>query len=73
MELHPVILEDGTLELLVASWTLKKSEKEMLYSFFNDLKVPMGYCANPKRLVNMREFKFNYGPLKVHDCHVIMT
>ena len=41
--------------------------------FFNELKVPMGYCANPKRLVNMRELKFNYGPMKAHDCHVIMT
>ena len=37
------------------------------------MKVPMSYCANPKRLVNMRELKFNYGPMKAHDCHVIMT
>ena len=21
----------------------------------------------------MRELKFNYGPMKAHDCHVIMT
>ena len=28
---------------------------------------------NPKRPVNMRELKFNYGPIKAHDCHVIMT
>ena len=33
----------------------------------------MGYCANPKRLVNMRELKFNYDPMKAHDYHVIMT
>ena len=33
----------------------------------------MGYCANPKRLVNMRELKFNYDPMKAHDCHAIMT
>jgi hypothetical protein len=72
-ELHPVVLEDGQLELLVAPWTLKKEEKCVLISFFNELKVPMGYCANPKRLVNMRELKFNYGNMKAHDCHVIMT
>jgi hypothetical protein len=72
-ELHPVVLEDGQLELLVAPWTLKKEEKRVLISFFNELKVPMGYCANPKRLVNMRELKFNYGNMKAHDCHVIMT
>ena len=50
-----------------------EEEKRALISFFNELKVPMGYCANPKRLVNMRELKFNYGPMKAHDCHVIMT
>ena len=33
----------------------------------------MVYYVNPKRLVNMRELKFNYGPMKAHDCHVIMT
>ena len=33
----------------------------------------MGYYANPKRLVNIRELKFNYGPMKAHDYHVIMT
>ena len=72
-ELHPVELENGQFELLVASWTLKKEEKRALICFFNELKVPTGYCANPKRLVNMRELKFNYGPMKAHDCHVIMT
>jgi hypothetical protein len=59
-ELHPIELENGQLELPVASWTLKKEEKLALISFFNELKVLMGYCANPKRLVNMRELKFNY-------------
>ena len=52
-ELHPMELENGQSELSVASWTLKKEEKRALISFFNELKVPMGYCANPKRLVNM--------------------
>ena len=72
-ELYPVELENGQFELSVASWKLKKKEKCALISFFNELKVPMGNCANPKRLVNMRELKFNYGPMKAHDCHVIMT
>ena len=72
-ELHPMALEDGQFKLLVASWTLKKKEKHALISFFNELIVPTGYCANPKRLVNMRELKFNYGPMKAQDYHVIMT
>ena len=71
--LHPVELENGQFELSIASWTLKKEEKRALISFFDELKVSMGYCVNPKRLVNMRELKFNYGPMKAHDCHVIMT
>ena len=71
--LHPVELENGQFELSIASWTLKKEEKCAFISFFNELKVPMGYYANPKRLVNMRELKFNYGPMKAHACHVIMT
>ena len=50
-----------------------KEEKRALISFFNELKVLMGYCANPNRLVNMRELKFNYGFMKAHDSHVIMT
>ena len=72
-ELHLVALEDGQFELPVASWTLKKEEKHALISFFNELEVPTGYCANPNRLVNMRKLKFNYGCMKGHDCHVIMT
>jgi hypothetical protein len=72
-ELHPVELENGQFELSVVSWTLKKEEKCAFISFFNELKVLTGYYANPKRLVNMRELKFNYGPMKAHDCHVIMT
>ena len=66
-ELHFVALEDGQFKLSVASWTWKKEEKHALISSFNELKVPMGYCANPKRLVNMRELKFNYGCMKAHD------
>ena len=72
-EPHPVELENSQFELLVVSWTLKKEEKRALISFFNELKVLMSYCANPKRLVNMRELKLNYGCMKAYDCHVIMT
>ena len=66
-------LENGQFELPVASWTLKKEEKRTLISFFNELKIPMGYYANPKRLVNMRELKFNSGCMKARDYHVIMA
>jgi hypothetical protein len=52
---------------------LEEGKKCALISFFNELKVLTGYCANPKRLVNMRELKFNYGCMKAHDCYVIMA
>ena len=65
-------LEDGQFKLPVASLTLKKEEKRALVSFFNELNVLTGYYANPKRLVNIRELKFNYGCMKAFDYHVIM-
>ena len=72
-ELHPITLEDGTNKLPVASWTISKGEKEKLLSFFDELKVPTGYCANLKRLVNMKQFKLNISGMKAHDYHVMMT
>jgi len=72
-ELHPITLEDGTKKLPVASWTLSKGEKEKLLSFFDELKVPTGYCANLKRLVNMKRLKLNISGMKAHDYHVMMT
>ena len=52
---------------------IEEGRKACAFSFFNELKVSTGYCVNPKRLVNMRELKFNNGPMKAHDYHVIMT
>ena len=43
-----------------------------LCSFLHELKVPTGYCANTKRLVNMKELTFNMSCVKAHDCHVMM-
>ena len=72
-QLHPITLEDEQKKLPVASWTLTKAEKETLLSFFNELKVSTGYCANLNRLVNIRELKFNSSSMKAHDYHVMMT
>ena len=44
-----------------------------MLSFFDELKVPTGYCANLKRLVNMKQLKLNISGMKAHDCHVMMT
>src|SRR5579859_3206800 len=72
-ELHPITMKDGQKKLPVASWTLTKAEKGTLLSFFNDLKVPSGYCGNLKRLVNIKDLKFNISSIKAYDCHVMMT
>jgi hypothetical protein len=52
---------------------LEKWRKGNGMFFLNELNVLMGYCANSKRLVNMRELKFNFGCMNAHDYHVIMT
>ena len=72
-ELHPIKQPDGQFKLPVASWTLNKEERDMLITFFDELKVLTGYSANPRRLVNKSEHKFNYSCMKAHDCYVIMT
>jgi hypothetical protein len=72
-ELHPIIQPDGKKKLPVASWTLDNNEKRKICSFFHELKVPTGYSSNIRRLVNMKELKFNMSCMKAHDCHVIMT
>jgi len=72
-ELHPKLQPDGTHKLLVASWTLETKVKKKLLSFFHELKVPIGYCSNIRRLANMKDLKFDMHLMKAHDCHVIMT
>ena len=73
LELHPKLQPDGTQKLLVVSWTLEIEEKKKLLSFFHELKVPISYCSNIRRLANMKDLKFNMHLMKAHDCHVIMT
>ena len=73
LKLHPVLQPDGTNKLPVASWTLGTKEKEKLLSFFHELKVPIGYNSNIRRLANMKDLKFNMNLMKAHDCHVIFT
>ena len=72
-ELHPLTLPDGKKKLPVASWSLETKEKERLLQFFHELKVPIGYSSNIRRIANMKDLRFNMSCLKAHDCHVIMT
>ena len=72
-ELHPLTLPDGKKKLPVASWSLETKEKERLLWFFHELKVPIGFSSNIRRIANMKDLKFNMSCLKAHDCHVIMA
>ena len=72
-ELHPIVQANGKKKLPVASWTLGDVEKGKICSFFNELKVPTGYSSNIRRLVNMKEKKFNMGCMKAHNCHIMMA
>jgi hypothetical protein len=38
----------------------------------HDLKVPLGYSSNFKRLVSVKDMKMNLNSMKSHDCHVLM-
>ena len=38
----------------------------------HELKVPIGYSSNIRRIANMKDLKFNMSCLKAHDCHVII-
>jgi hypothetical protein len=72
-ELHPELQPNGIKKLPVVAWTLGIEEKKNLLSFFHGLKLPTDYCSNIRRLVNMKDLKFNMNLMKAHDCHIIMT
>jgi hypothetical protein len=42
-------------------------------SVLHDLKVPLGYSSNFKKLVSVKDMKMNFNLMKSHDCHVLMT
>ena len=68
-DLHPRAKGKRTY-LLVAPWSLSKSEKKVLCKRLFDFKGPDGYCSNISRGVSVEECKVS--GLKSHDCHVLM-
>jgi hypothetical protein len=71
-ELYAEEIETGT-NLPVAATTLSKAKRQEFYQFLHDLKVPLGYSSNFKRLVPVKDMKMNFNLMKSHDCHVLMT
>jgi hypothetical protein len=70
-DLHPEEMEEGNKYLGPASYNLSKVEKIAMCKCLHGIKVPSGYSANIKRLVNMKDLKLT--GIKSHDCHVMMT
>jgi len=69
--LHPEKTDDRCQYLSPASYTLSKEEKENIFEWLNNIKVPSGFSSNIKRRINVQEKKFLNS--KSHDCHVLMT
>jgi hypothetical protein len=55
----------------LASYTLSKEEKDIMFDCLNSMKVPSGYSSNVKGIIDMKDKKFTN--LKAHDCHMLMT
>jgi hypothetical protein len=70
-ELYSEQAETGT-NLPVAATTLSKAERKEFCQFLHDLKVPLGYSSNFKRLVSVKDMKMDFNLMKSHDCHVLM-
>ena len=66
-ELHP---EDGKTTFPRACYTLSKDEKNAVFQWLQNVKVPDGYSANLSQCVNVGEQKI-FG-MKTHDCHVFL-
>ena len=62
-------MEEGDKYLGPTSYSMSKVEK--IAKCLHGIKVPSGYSANIKRLVNMKDLKLT--GMKSHDCHVMMT
>jgi hypothetical protein len=58
-DLYTEETEMGTNLPFVAT-TLSKAGRKEFYQFLHDLKVPVGYSSNFKRLVSVKDMKMNF-------------
>jgi hypothetical protein len=69
-DLCPKKRDNGQHYLCDASYNLSK-EKESMFDFLNNMKVPSGYSSIIQERINIKDKKF--ANLKSHDCHILMT
>nr|ABG22528.1 transposon protein, putative, CACTA, En/Spm sub-class [Oryza sativa Japonica Group] len=70
-DLHPEPKKKGSHYLSLASYTLSKAEKKIMFQCLESINIPSGYSTNIKRIISTKEKKFTN--LKSHNCHVLMT
>ena len=64
-------MEEDDKYLGPASYSLSKTAKITMCKCLHRIKVPSGYSANIKRLLNIEDLKLT--GMKSHDGHVMMT
>nr|ABB47202.2 transposon protein, putative, CACTA, En/Spm sub-class [Oryza sativa Japonica Group] len=71
-ELHPQEGEKtGKVYLPPAYFTLTPDEKKAFFKSLCDVKVPIGFSSNIRRLVSMKDLSVS--GYNSHDCHVLLT
>jgi hypothetical protein len=69
-EFHAVLEENGKYTLPMASFNLELQERRSVCTSMKGIKVSIGFSANPKKLVSMKDLSFPH--CKAHDCHVML-
>jgi hypothetical protein len=69
-ELHPVLEGNGKYTLPAASFNLTLEERRAMRTFLRRFKVLIGFSANVKRLVLMKDLSITR--FKVHNYHVML-
>jgi hypothetical protein len=64
-ELHPVLQENGKYNLPVACYNLELEKRRGLCTFVKNLKVPIRFLVNPKKLVSIKDLHFTTARLMI--------
>ena len=69
-ELELQVQPSGKVLKPKAKFVLSNEQKNVVYKWIGELKMPDGYASNLRRCVNLDRRKL-FG-MKSHDCHVLM-
>jgi len=69
-ELELLQLPDGKVIKPKAKFVLSKEQKNVVYKWITELRMPDGYASSLHRCVNIEQGRMI--GMKSHDCHVFM-